>query len=121
MTKKRQFKRKAALALPSVSIKGIKEGESLYFKPINEMTSREQIDNKTGEVKMEGGKPVMITTMPVVLLETGEEGEMVVPFVMKQALERAGDYIGRSYEAVKGPKRNRTVEWAVYEIEEGGK
>ena len=103
------------LALPSLSIKGVKEGESLYVQFIGPMQTRAQTDNE-GKPKVENGKSVTITTAPVVDLVTGQEGEMVVGYTAKKGIERVDDYQDKAFMLTRGPKRNRTVEWAVKEL-----
>lgn len=116
-------KRKAALVLASYSLKKVSEGDSLFIRCDSEMTSKEKLsaDGKTNAIDDKTGEPVIITTVMVTDILTGESGEMVVPFVVKKAFDtivkRDKNLKGHAFELVKGKKVNRTNEWSVYEVE----
>jgi hypothetical protein len=115
---KKTFKRGKALVLPSYSLKKVKEGDSLFLRIENEMQTKPMFNNKTGEQdKDDDGKLKNITVVKVTDLNTGEQGEMVCPFMIHKTLESVGDYVGKEFEMVKGAKKGRTDEWAVYELE----
>ena len=114
--------RKAALALASYSMKGVREGDSVYIQTDSEMNTKPKMNKEgTEQMKDDDGKPVNITTVMVTDVITGEQGEMVVPFIVKKAFEtivnRDKTLAGHKFELVKGKKINRTNEWSVYEIE----
>ena len=111
-------KRKTALVLSSLSIKNMLPGDSLFVKIAGQISTKEQTDDD-GKPKTENGKPLLLHTVHVVELTSGELMEMVLPFIVHKALaaipER--DYEGKCFELVKGAKKNRTNEWQVFEIE----
>ncbi len=112
-------KRVEELVVPTFSIKSIEEGQSIFIKIIAPLTTKEQIDAKTGKPMMDGDVPKTITTTRVVDIDTGISGEMVCPFMLVKGLESfKGDYVGQCFEMVKGQKKGRTNEWFVYRIEE---
>lgn len=118
---KTTFTRKAALALPSLSIKDIKQGDSLFVKIEGEITSKAQL-NKKGEPDIDdNGEQKIIHHVMATDLTTGQQGEMVLPYIIKKAFDAViasdGSIAGKMFELVKGRKVNRTNEWSVYEIE----
>ena len=108
------IKRKSIILRPTISLKGMKEGDSRFFTldgPVETRMSQET-DPKTGEtVEKE------IRIAPVTDLETGEVGEIVVPFMVDKALAEAEAGPGFRFEMVRGATKNRTVMWTVYELE----
>lgn len=109
-------KRGKALVLPSYSLKKIKEGQSIFIKIDSEMVTKPMLDKK-GAPEMDGDTAKTITIMKVTDLDTGEPGEMVCPFMVHKALLESGEYVGKSFEMVKGAVKGRTNEWATYELE----
>lgn len=119
---KPRFQRLAVAALPTYSLENIKQGVPFYIKLQGEMFTREQLD-KDDKPKLdpETKKPLMITTVPMVDLETGQEGTMVCPFIIKKAFDEIaakhdGSVTGLCFEIIRGRKVNRTYEYAVYQI-----
>ena len=113
--------RKAALVLPSLSIKNMIPGDALFIKVMALIVTKEQTDDD-GKPKTENGKPLLLHTVHVTNLQTGELCDMVLPFIVHKALLNAendsvNSYLGKSFELVKGEKKNRTNEWQVYEID----
>lgn len=113
---KKAHKRGKALVLPSYSLKKIAEGDSIFIRIDSEMVVKAQM-GKDGKQEMDGDQPKTITVMKVTDLDSGEQGEMVCPYMVHKALTEAGEYVGKSFEMVKGAKKGRTNEWATYELE----
>lgn len=113
------FIRKQALILATISLAKMEEGSSRFFEAKGEIVTEEQRDPKTNVVKMEddGKTPLMISTLHVVDLESGEEGEIVIGFLVVKALEKLDNTEGVKFEMVKGVKKGRTVLWTVYLID----
>jgi len=115
-------KRKGALALPSYSIKGKKIGEPFYIQLSGEVHDKQQFkdDGVTPDTD-EQGREKWIHTVMVEDLTTGDKGDMVLPFIIKKAIDaiakERGSVDGLRLELCKGRLVNRTNEWAVYEIE----
>jgi hypothetical protein len=115
-------KRKGALALPSYSIKDKKVGEPFYVQLSGVVHTKQQFkdDGVTPDTD-ESGKEKFIHSVMVEDLTTGEKGDMVLPFIIKKAVDaiaqERGSVDGLRLELCKGRKVNRTNEWAVYEIE----
>lgn len=112
------FKRGEAVTVPTLSIKAIKEGDSLFIKIMGEMKSKEMTKADGSPDTDENGKVKILNSVLVTDLNTGELGEMVLPFMVKQAfddmLKEGKEVIGSSFELLKGKKKNRTNEWTVY-------
>ncbi len=106
----KKFTRKEALTLQTISIKGMKKGDSLKLKAISEI--RTVSDPKDGE------KDHVLNVINAVQLETGEEGEVVLPFVVNKCLSRIKPLTGAMFEMVKGDKTGRAVQWSVYSLEQ---
>ena len=123
MTTKKEspYTRKAALVLPSYSLKNAKKGDVLHIQCISELYSKPDIDQKTGEQKKDkNGKPAMMNLLQVRDIDTGEIGEMVVPIVIYKALDRLDKIMARCFEMVKGTaEANKATKWELYEIEGG--
>ena len=113
--------RKAALVLPSYSLRGVKTGDVLYIQCISELYAKPDIDQKTGEQKTDKqGKPGMMHLVQVNDLHSGEKGEMVVPIVIYKALSSLDKIVGRCFEMVKGAaEANKATKWELYEVEGG--
>ena len=113
------FTRKAALVLPSYSLKNVNTGDILHIQCISELYSKPDIDQKTGEQKTDKqGKPAMLHLVQVRDLDTGEVGEMVVHIVIYKALAELDSIIGRCFEMVKGKaEANKATKWELYELE----
>ena len=114
------FKREQALSLSSYSIKNKKEGEAFYIRVDSEMTTKEMLKADGTPDTDENGKVKHLTHCMVTDLVTGEQGEMVCPFLVKKAfdviVERDKKLSGHTFELTKGKKKNRTNEWDVYEV-----
>jgi len=117
--KKVTFTRKKALVMQSYSIKDKKEGIPFYVEVKSNIKSKEQL-TKAGKPDLDDdGKPKILHLCQVVDLETGESGEMVLPFMVHRALEsiKHDDLVGMKFEFCKGKMKGRTNEWTVYEVE----
>lgn len=106
------FKRGKALLLPTISIKNMKAGDTLFVECLGDFTVKPDTDDQ-GEPRMENGKPVELHLLPIIDLSTGNEGEIVVPFMMRKGLPESG-LKGQKFEMIKGEKKNRTQMWTVY-------
>ena len=115
--------RTAALVVPTLSIKGIKEGESLFVQAASEIVSK-PATNDDGSLKMETkgarkGEQAYLHLMRAINLDTGELGEMVLPFLIHKTLSEQGELSGRKFEFVKGKaETNKATLWTVFEIAE---
>ena len=118
--KKPEFVRGCALALPSYSIKDKKMGESFFIEVLTEMSSKQQLKKDGTPDTDEEGNEKWIHHATVIDYVTGEQGEMVLPYIIKRAFDavvaRDKSLAGHSFEIAKGAKKNRTNEWTVYEI-----
>ena len=117
---KPNFKRQEVLVLPSISLKKMKTGDSKFFEAKAEkIKTIEDVDHKSGKPKIdpETEKPIMLNILHVVDLETGEEGEIVLGFMVDKALKQQDNLNGFKFEIVKGEKVNRTFLWTVYRVE----
>ena len=120
---KRQFKRGRALALPTLSTKNMKEGDSLFVRIVSEPVTKAQTDRKgTPLIDVTTGDTLTITTCQAHDLVRDVTGEIVLGYVVVRSLAtkfpNAADMLGKSFEFLKGEKKNRTIMWEVYEIEE---
>lgn len=119
---KKTRKRAQAVVLPSFSIKKVKEGDSLFLrvdwptyitKVQTGKDGKPEIDKDTGEEKV-------LHLIAVTDIDTGEQGEMVLPYLVRKGLDAvfavSGDLTGKEFEFVKGAKKNRTDEWTVYPL-----
>lgn len=113
-----KLKRKEAILLPSYSIKDLPENTSIFVRIDSKIEVRPNLDDN-GVPKMEKGKPLELHLVKVTDLETGERGEMVLPFMIQKAFAEYGDdYVGKLFEFIKGKKKGRTNEWTTYELTE---
>lgn len=110
------FKRGEVLVLPSITLAKMKTGESRFFESKGDIKTVEDVDPKTEKPKIdpETEKPMMINTLHVIDLETGEEGEIVLGFMVVKALKNVESLAGTKFEMVKGEKKGRTFLWTVY-------
>lgn len=120
MSNKPKYKRGNAVVLPSYSLKNVKEGDSLFLRIDSDIRDKQkfQKDGVTPEVD-EDGREKWLHLVDVTDLNTGETGEMVLPFLVKQALEKyryTNPLTGATFELVKGKKKGRTDEWSVYDL-----
>ncbi len=109
------YKVKKVLTLPVFSLKDA--GTILAIKILSAMYEGKPI---TGE---EDSKDKPATLCSVVNLETGEEGQIVVPAMIKSKLEEYGDgddgYIGRGFEVENlGKKKGKTRTYNDYRMVE---
>ncbi len=117
-----KFTRTAALVVPSLSIKNMKEGDSLFVKAASEITKKAATEDD-GSPKLETkgankGEQAYLYLLRCVDLQTGELGEMVLPFLVHKALNEQGELVGRSFEFVKGKATTgKATLWTVFEIE----
>ena len=113
------FKRAKAITVPSLSIAKMAEGDSVYVRIESEIINKEDIDQKTKKVKIdtETGEAQVLHIARVINLLTGELCDMVLGFVAYRALYEYGDYVGKSFEFLKGEKKGRTNMWSVFELE----
>jgi len=109
--------RRQAILLPSYSLKAVKEGDSIFVRIDGEIEEKPNLDDE-GTQKVENGKPLVMHLVRVTDLDSGQMGEMVLPYLILKALKSVeGGYKGKSFEFIKGAKRNRTNEWTSYELE----
>ena len=119
----KKFKRGRALALPTLSTKSMKEGDSLNVELVSVPVTKEQKD-KSGKPKVDPdtGEVLTITTVQARDLKRGVTGELVLGFVVVKSLAEfypnPEDLKGKRFEFLKGEKKNRTIMWEVYELEE---
>ncbi len=113
-----QFRRGKALVVPTLSIKSMKPGDSLFVEFAAEPVTKKQL-NKKGEplLDAETGAELTITTGQVIDLTTGALGELVLGFMICKALAPLGSITGRRFEFVKGEKAGRATLWSVYELD----
>ena len=113
------FKRKKSILLPTLSLKKMKEGDSRFFKAMGAIVTEKDVDQKSGNVRIDSDtkEEMTISSLHVIDLETGEEGTIVIGFLIKKALDAVKDIKGFKFEMVKGAKVNRTILWTVYEVE----
>lgn len=117
-----EFKRGKALVVPTLSIAEMKEGESIFIKFAGEPVTKTQTISSgadKGQPKRdpETGEELKITSAHVIDLTTGAIGDLVLGFMVCKALSQYPELTGRSFEFVKGKKKNKTVMWEVYELE----
>jgi hypothetical protein len=119
VTKETSRTRIASLVMPGYSLKNVKTGDNLFIKTVSELYQKEDFDNKTGERRLDKkGEPSFIHLVQVQDLDTGEVGEMVIPIIMFNAFQQAGELQERAFELVKGKaEANKATKWEVYEIE----
>lgn len=117
------FKRGKALALPTLSTKSMKEGDSIRVEIVAPPVTKLQL-GKGNQPKLDPdtGEPLQITICQARDLDRGVTGEIVLGFVVAKSLAefypKPEDMVGKKFEFLKGEKRNRTVLWEVYELEE---
>jgi hypothetical protein len=117
---KPQFARKRALVLPTLSIKGLGIGESIFVRFDTAPFTKVQLA-KDGTPKLDPDtqQPLSITTAQVTNIENGALGEIVLPFMVMKGLAQVGTpetLVGKRFEFVKGAKVNRTTLWEVWEL-----
>jgi len=119
-TVKKKFKRGKALVLQSYSIKNKKEGIPFYIQVDSIIVSKNQLKKDGSPDTDEDGKPKILHLCKVTDLETGETGEMVLPFMIERALKPLSDegkLVNMKFELTRGKTKGRTNEWSVYEVE----
>jgi hypothetical protein len=121
------------VSIPSLSVKKVKTGDSLYLRYDSEITSKHQtIDagaNK-GQPKMtEDGAPAMIHVANVTNMETGEFGQIVIGAIVYSGHRDAGGanddnstpknpVSGRYFKWTKGAESSgKATKWEVIEFE----
>lgn len=112
-----QFKRTKAITLPTLSHK---KTTTYYLRVMSEIYQGKQLPAKLDK----DGKPLPqekpADCLRVVNLSTGEEGEYLVPTVVRDRLIELGKIEGRCFEVTKLGRRDgkRYDDYAVYEIED---
>ena len=111
--------RKAALVLPTYSLKKVATGDTLNIQVLCEIYNKPAIDDKTGEQKVNKmGEPEFLHLIQVQDMDTDEVGEMVIPIIIYHAIEKLDVLEGRCFEMIKGKaEANKATKWEVYEIE----
>ena len=106
------FKRTKALTLPTLSHKKV---DTYYLKVTAPMYKGKQMPPKEGK---EPEPPA--DCLRVINLETGEEGEYLLPTIAKERLIELKDYVGKCFEFAKLGRRDgkRYDDYAIYEIED---
>lgn len=110
---------KTALALPPYSLKKIKDGDFINIRVDSEISEKADVDHKTGKQKEDkNGKPAVLHLVKVTDLDTGEVGEMVLPFIVHKALAEIKPLTGQCFELVKvKSEANKATMWEVSSIE----
>lgn len=114
-----KFKKVADLVLPSISIKNMKEDDTLYVQVESEIRKVQQTDEKTGEIKL--GKDGQPSLLPIVIarnLATNQRGQLVLPAIVLRGMESAGEISGRKFAMQKGVSLGvgKANLWEVVEI-----
>jgi hypothetical protein len=119
---KTKVKKIADVVVPSLSIQGVKTGDTKYFRYESELSSKPQLEEKgvnKGKQKVnEDGEPCFIHTLIAVDLESGERGELVVGAIIhgKQSVDPV-PLAGRSFAWTKGAATSgKATKWEVIEI-----
>jgi hypothetical protein len=110
-----KFQRTKAVTLPTFSHKKV---ENYYFKVLGKIHLGKPIVKLDADGKPKEEPPAAL--MHVLNLETGEEGEYMVPKMVEAKFnEMDDDYLGKSYEIafVQQREGRRYKEYAVYEID----
>lgn len=111
---KKTFRRKRKLVAPLLNAK-MQVGQTVYFKITGELyVGKLQKDAKEGE------KPADLVR--AINLETGEEGDIMVPAVLKSVLEKEfenASYVGCSFSMTKKekPEGKRYYQYEIDELE----
>lgn len=113
-----KFTRKQAITLPTLSHK---KAQTYYLHVIGEMYKGKQLPPKPGK---DPEPPA--DCLRVINMETGEEGEYLIPTLVKGKFEEIAPLVGRCFEITKLGRRDgkRYDDYSVYEIEcpnDGGK
>lgn len=118
-TEQKQFTRKAALVLPTYSTKDLPVGKSVYLRVDGEILTKLDIDQKTGEQKLDkNGKPAEMHICPVTDLNSGEYGELVLSVVVYNAFRLYPELKGRAFEMKKLAEiSGKATKWEIFEIE----
>lgn len=120
--------KKGDVVLPSLSIKGMQEGDALYITVESEIRSIEQID-EDGVIKMEksgkadeNGVPIMrpsqLHTVIATNLATGQRGQLVLPAIVYRGMAELGELTGRKFGWLKGRSlgTGKANMWEVVEL-----
>ena len=111
------------IVVPSLSIKGVKTGDTMFVKFLSEIQSKEQTETEgvnAGKVKMDPktGKPSLLHVVNATNLESGEFGQLVLPAIVHSSMAGAGKLTGRCFAWTKGVEATgKATKWAVVEIE----
>lgn len=122
--------KKRDVVLPSLSIKGMEEGDVLYVQIESEIRSSDQID-EDGVMKMEksgkkdeNGAPIMVPsqlhTVIATNLATGQRGQLVLPAIVYRGMRDMGELSGRKFGWMKGRSlgTGKANLWEVVELED---
>jgi len=110
------YERGDALVLASISLKKFALGDELPFVVLADIVEKAETDKDDAPVIDKDGKPSILHILKITDLRTGEDGEIVAPYMVRKGLLEAGEYVGKAFVAVKGEKKGRTDMWAVYPI-----
>lgn len=112
---------KERVVMPTLSTKGVKEGDTLIVRLLSEPISAPQ-NKENGEPDIDDkGRQKMIHTVNAVNVQTGEYGNMVLGIVVANGMEsvkaRTGDLTGRMF-ALRKIKANtgKATQWEVVEV-----
>lgn len=103
---------KKTLSLPPMSIKGLNKGDTLVFLCNSDIRTKQTKDEKTGELKD-------LHTIEAVNLDTGEDGELVLPIIPYNALMEnfGGKVTGKAFAMTKGTSNTgQATKWKLQEI-----
>jgi hypothetical protein len=112
------------VVIPSMTVKGLKQGDELYLRYESEITSKEQTETEgvnAGKIKLDPktGTPSLIHVVNATNLETGEFGQVVVGAIVHSAhAVDARPLTGRAFRWTKGAESTgKATKWQVVEIE----
>jgi len=109
------------IVLPSLSLKGVKTGDTKYFKFLSEIASKDQVEEdgvNKGQPKMnKDGTPAQIHIVKACDMETGELGQLVIPAIPYSSFVQAGVLAGRGFAWKKGVETTgKATKWEVVEF-----
>lgn len=121
-----KLKIKQRLAVPTISVKKMKQGDQLYIRAESEIKYVEQIDEKTGDIKTDkNGEKELLPVIHCTELQSGMFGQLVLSAVAVRAMKLAeadGPLKGRHFAMmhggqVDGQQGRRVTLWEIVEFE----
>lgn len=97
------IKKVGDIVIPTMSIKSLKEGDTMYIRVESEIAYVVQT-NDDGEIKMEkdGKTPAKLPIIIATNLVSGMRGQMVLPSIVHRGMEAAGALKDRCFMLTKG-------------------